>query len=300
MQLKNLRIFRLADARPLDIEQLQTQLEQRAFVSGSSQDPVSIGWAEPRHGEGLAYGPNGQILLSVRSEKKLLPSSVINQVAQAKARDIEEEQGYRPGRKQMREIKEQVITELMPRAFSVHRDTSVWIDPVNRWLVVDTASNAVGDEVMGLIAKTFDPFPALPLYTELSPAAAMTSWLAEDEAPAGFSIDQDTELRSTSERRATVRYVRHSVDTNEVRNHIEAGKQCTRLALTWNDKISFVLDDGLALKRVTPLDVLKDQNDTISGDDTERFNSDMALMTAELAALISDLVEALGGEKVVV
>lgn len=300
MWFKNLRVFRLSQAWSHTPDTLEAALQEHAFQPGTSQDPVSVGWVAPREGEGLVHNLNGQLLISVRSEKKLLPSTVINQVARIKARDIEEEQGYRPGRKQVREIKEQVITELMPRAFSIHRDTKIWIDTKNLWLVVDAASAATGDEVMGLLAKSLDPFPVLPLYTELSPAAAMTAWLAEDEAPANFSIDQDTELRSTSESRAVVRYVRQSIDIDEVRKHIESGKQCTRLALTWNDKISFVLTDGLEVKRLAPLDVLKDQNDALSGDDAELFNSDMTLMTAELAPMLNDLIEALGGEKVVI
>lgn len=153
---------------------------------------------------------------------------------------------------------------------------------------------------MGLLAKTLEPFPVLPLYTERSPSSAMTSWLAEDQAPANFTIDQDTELRSSSESRAVVRYVRHSIDIEEVRKHIESGKQCTRLALTWNDKISFVLTDGLEVKRLAPLDVLKEKNDTLSGDEAELFDSDMTLMTSELAPMLADLIDALGGEKAVV
>ncbi|HLS43725.1 MAG TPA: recombination-associated protein RdgC [Paenalcaligenes sp.] len=300
MWFKNLRIFRLSPAWSYSADELEGLLETHAFQPGTSQDPVSVGWVAPREGGALVHNLNGQFLISVRSEKKLLPTTVINQVARAKARDIEEEQGYRPGRKQMREIKEQVITDLLPRAFSIHRDTKIWIDTQNHWLVVDAAAAATGDEVMGLLAKSLDPFPVLPLYTELSPAAAMTAWLVADEAPANFTIDQDTELRSTSESRAVVRYVRHSIDSDEVRKHIESGKQCTRLALTWNDKISFVLTDGLEVKRLAPLDVLKEQNETTMGDEAELFDSDMTLMTAELAPMLNDLIEALGGEKTVV
>lgn len=300
MWFKNLRIFRLTPAWSYTLEELEAALETHAFQPGTSQDPVSVGWVAPREGGSLVHNLNGQLLLSVRSEKKLLPSTVINQVTRAKARDIEEEQGYRPGRKQIREIKEQVITELLPRAFSIHRDTHVWIDTKNHWLIVDAAAAATGDEVMGLLAKTLEPFPVLPLYTERSPSSAMTSWLAEDQAPANFTIDQDTELRSSSESRAVVRYVRHSIDIEEVRKHIESGKQCTRLALTWNDKISFVLTDGLEVKRLAPLDVLKEKNDTLSGDEAELFDSDMTLMTSELAPMLADLIDALGGEKAVV
>ncbi len=292
MQIKNLRIYRLDPSWALDAAQLSELLEQHHFHPGTSQDPLSLGWTEPRAGHGLVYQNNEQILLCMRSEKKLLPGTVINQVARTKAAEIAEEQGYKPGRKQMQEVKEQVITELMPRAFSVARDTQVWIDPINRWLCVDAAAASTGDEVMGLLAKTINPFPVLPLYTELSPGGAMTSWLLEDEAPANFSIDQDTELRSTTESRALVKYVRHSAEPEELGRHIQAGKQCTRLALTWDDRISFVLTDSLELKRIILLDVIKEQKTSISGDEDELFNSDMSLITLELSRMFADLLHA--------
>ncbi len=125
----------------------------------------------------------------------------------------------------------------------------------------------------------------------------MTGWLAEDEGPANFSIDQDTELRSSGQSRAAVRYVRHSIDADDARRHIQSGKQCTRLAMTWADRISFVLTEGLDIKRVAPLDVLKEGNDTVMTNDAEKFDSDMTLMTGELARLLVELVDALGGEK---
>ncbi|MFY3334880.1 recombination-associated protein RdgC, partial [Achromobacter xylosoxidans] len=125
----------------------------------------------------------------------------------------------------------------------------------------------------------------------------MTGWLAEDEAPSNFSIDQDTELRSSGESGAAIRYVKHSIDADDVRRHIQSGKQCTRLAMTWADRISFVLTEGLDVKRVAPLDVLKEGNDTVAANDDEKFDSDMMLMTGELAKMLAELVEALGGEK---
>jgi recombination associated protein RdgC len=197
----------------------------------------------------------------------------------------------------MKEIKEQVTDELLPRAFSVYRDTRVWIDTRNHWLVIDAAAAAKSDEVLGLLAKVLDPFPVAPLHVELSPASAMTNWLIDNDPPAGFSIDQDTELRATNESRATVRYVRHSLDIDDVRKHVEAGKQCTRLAMTWADKVSFVLTDTLDVKRIAPLDVLKENQDSMAANEAELFDADFALMTGELARLLDDLVQALGGER---
>jgi recombination associated protein RdgC len=297
MWFKNLRVFRLSSNWSCTAESLEQALEKQAFQPGDSREMVRLGWVPVRENAGLVHSANGQYMISLRADKKLLPASVINQVARAKAQDIEEQQGYKPGRKQMKEIKEQVADELLPRAFSVYRDTRVWIDTQNHWLVIDAAAAAKSDEVLGLLAKVLDPFPVAPLHVELSPASAMTGWLIDNEPPAGFSIDQDTELRATNESRATVRYVRHSLDIDDVRKHVEAGKQCTRLAMTWADRVSFVLTDTLDIKRVAPLDVLKENQDALASNEDELFDSDFALMTGELARLLSDVVDALGGER---
>ena len=297
MWFRNLKIYHLSAAWTLFGDDLEAALARQAFQPGNNLEMQSIGWVPPRENGGLAHAVSGQILMSLRAEKKLLPATVINQVAKFRAQEIEEQQGYKPGRQQMKEIKERVTDELLPRAFSIYRDTRVWIDPLNHWLVIDAAASARADEVIGILSKCVDPFPLENLYVAQSPAAAMTGWLAEDEAPANFTIDQDTELRSSGESGAAIRYVKHSIDAEDARRHIQSGKQCTRLALTWADRVSFVLTEGLDIKRLSPLDVLKESNDTTTSNDTEKFDSDMTLMTGELAKLLAELVDALGGEK---
>ena len=296
MWFKNLQIYRLATPFPLAPEQLDEKLAGKAFQPGSSIEMQRMGWIPPRDDGTLAHAVGGQILITLRTEKKLLPASVINQVARARAQEIEEKQGYKPGRKEMRELKDAITNELLPRAFAIWRDTQVWIDPVRGRIVVDAAASAKGDEVMQLLNECVENLGARPLQTAQSPVGAMTSWLASDEAPSGFSVDQDTELRSTTESKATVRYVRHALDAADLRRHIEAGKQCTRLAMTWTDRVSFTLTESLAIKRVAPLDVLTETQDS-SGDEAERFDTDFALMTGELGRLIDHLIEALGGEQ---
>jgi recombination associated protein RdgC len=197
----------------------------------------------------------------------------------------------------MRELKEQVTDELLPRAFSIRRDTRVWIDTKNGWLVIDAGSQAVADEVRGLLVKSIDQLPLGTVRVSQSPVAAMTEWLLSGEGPAGFTLDQDTELRSPTEGNATVRYVGHTLDAEDMRRHIEAGKQCMRLAMTWNDRVSFVLTPSLIIKRIAPLDVLKEASDPTAQNDDERFDSDVTLMTAELDRMLCDLLDALGGEQ---
>jgi recombination associated protein RdgC len=195
----------------------------------------------------------------------------------------------------MKELKERVHDELLPRAFTIRSNVWTWIDPVNGWLVVDAASPAKADEVIKLLLKAVDRMPLESLRVQRSPVGVMTAWLQDDEAPAGFTVDMDTELRATGESKAAVRYVRHTLEPEEVRRHIAAGKQCTRLAMTWESKISFVLTESLAIKSIKPLDVLK-ENDAVTRNDDERFDGDFMLMTGELSLLLRDVVEALGGE----
>ncbi len=296
MWFKNLQLHRLPAPWAVTAEQIEKWLAPHAFEPAGSMEMLTQGWASPRENGSLVHALGGQMLLVFRAEKKLLPAPVVNQVTKARAQEIEEQQGYKPGRKQMRELKERVTDELTPRAFSIRRDTRVWIDTEHGWLVIDAAAQALADDVRSLLVKSIDALPLASVRTGLSPVAAMTRWLLADEAPAGFTVDQDTELRSIGEGNATVRYVGHSLEGEEVRRHLEEGKQCMRLALTWQDRVSFVLTPSLTIKRVAPLDVIKDAADpTVNGED-ETFDSDLTLMTGELRRMLADLVEALGGE----
>ncbi|MBV7538076.1 recombination-associated protein RdgC [Duganella sp. sic0402] len=295
MWFKNLQIYRLPAPWAYTPEQLETALAGNEFSPASSNELLRQGWDKPRPNGGLVHVVNKQMLILLGTEKKLLPNSVINQVAKARAAEMEEAQGFAPGKKAMKELKERVADELLPRAFSIRGNVWTWIDPVNGWLVVDAASPAKADEVIKLLLKAVDRMPLESLRVQRSPVGVMTEWLQTDEAPAGFTVDMDTELRATGESKAAVRYVKHSLDPEEVRRHIAAGKQCTRLAMTWDSKISFVLTESLAIKGIKPLDVLDEKDAGVRNDD-ERFDGDFMLMTGELAKLMADVVEALGGE----
>jgi recombination associated protein RdgC len=295
MWFKNLQIYRLPAPWAYTPEQLEEALSSNAFTPASSNELLRQGWDKPRPNGGLVHVVNKQMLILLGTEKKLLPNSVINQVAKARAAEMEEAQGFAPGKKAMKELKERVADELLPRAFSIRGNVWTWIDPVNGWLVVDAASPAKADEVIKLLLKAVDRMPLESLRVQRSPVGVMTEWLQTDEAPAGFTVDMDTELRATGESKAAVRYVKHSLDPEEVRRHIAAGKQCTRLAMTWDSKISFVLTESLAIKGVKPLDVLDEKDAGVRNDD-ERFDGDFMLMTGELSKLMADVVQALGGE----
>ena len=301
MWFKNLQIYRLPTPWAIDLASLDEQLARGEFTRCPSSKPMPRGWVSPRKDGALIYANNRQWLIALAVEERLLPSSVVNDTAQERAKQIGDQQGYPPGRKQMKEIKERVTEELMPRAFTKKRTSFVWIDPTNGWFVVDAGSPAKAEEVIEHLRHCLDEFPLKPLHTQLSPQSAMANWLAGSEAPAGFSIDRDCELKSGAEEKAAVKFVRHPLQdqwAGEVKTHLAAGKLPTRLALTWDDRISFLLTERLEIKRISFLDILKEEAEKSAERADEQFDADFALMTGELVRFLPQLIAALGGEQV--
>jgi len=173
--------------------------------------------------------------------------------------------------------------------------TRAWIDPVNGWLVVDAAGTTRAEELIGTLRDTLGSLAVQLVETERPPQVSMVSWLKLGEAPLRLTIDQDLELRAANQSKATIRYARHPLGGKEIQTHLAAGMYATRLGLTWNDRIAFVLTEKLQIKRVEFLEMSRDN--AASGNDVEaaeQFDIDFTVMAGELARLIEDVIMALG------
>ena len=256
-----------------------------------------MGWVPAR---GKAQGPlaesvGGQWLQKQAVEQRVLPGAVVKRRVDEMAAQIEQSSGRQPGKREKRELKEQALLELLPQAFTRLSTVAVWLDPKRRLLMIDAASAARADEVVVLLVKAVDGLRVAPLQTTLSAAAAMADWLVGGEPPAAFSVDRECELKSSDDTKAVVRYARHALDIDEVRQHIASGKRPTRLAITWNGRVSLLLTETMQLRKIDFLDVVMEDRPDVADADAA-FDADAALATGELARLIPDLVEALGGE----
>jgi len=295
MWFKNIFIYRLPENCAITADTLQEKLAQKPLRPCSGLDKQSRGWIPCRGDDRLVHVANQQILFALGVEQKLLPASIINRFAKERITDIEAQQGYKVGRKETKDIKEAITEELLPRAFAVQRTTYAWLDTVNGNLVIDAASSNKAEELLEFLNKTLDELQVKPLQTETSPVSAMTDWLAGEEAPYGFTIDRELELRATGESKATVRYANHALEGEEILAHIASGKRATRLGMTWNDRISFVLTEQLQIKKLAFLDIIKEESSTLADTADEMFELDFTLMTGELAKMLKDLTAALGG-----
>ncbi len=293
---KNVMVYRLPAHWSASLKQVEQGLDKGRFVECGATQMKSLGWVAPRgvqHGV-LAESVGGQWLLKLMMESKLVPAAVVKRALEQRVSKIAQETGRKPGKKESRDIKDELLLELLPKAFTKQDSVLVWIDPARRLLVTNAGSQGKADAVMTALVEALPGFAATLLQTEASASASMSQWLASGEPPAAFSIDRECELKAADESRAMVRYARHQLDIDEVRSHIGAGKLPTKLALTWNGRVSFMLTDAMHLKRISFLDVVFEgvaEND-------DAFDADAAIATGELSRLIPDLVDALGGELV--
>jgi recombination associated protein RdgC len=296
---KNLMVYRMVSAWTMAQAQLEEALDKVRFVPCGASQEKSVGWIEPR---GQAHGAlvevvDGQWVLKQMVETKAVPGSVVKRKVEERAQQIEATTGRKPGKKEKRDLAEDARQALLPMAFTKQSTVLVWIDPANARLVLDAGSQAKADETLTALVNAIDGLAVQLIDTKTAPATAMSEWLSTHEAPAGFSVDRECELKAPDESRAVVRYTRHALDTDEVSQHIAMGKVPTRLALTWNDRVSFVLTEALQLKKLSLLDVVLEDKPAAAGDGKDDgFDTDVALVTGELRQMLPALMEALGGE----
>jgi recombination associated protein RdgC len=292
---KNVIIYRIEASWSPSLTDAEAGLGKLRFVPCTPSQEKSTGWIEPR---GQEHGPlvesvGGQWLLEFMIETKTLPASVVRRKVDERCAQIEAATGRKPGKKEKKELKEDVTHELLPMAFTRHARVAVWIDPKERRLVVNAGNAARADEVVTSLVKALDGFAVAQIDTRIEPASAMSDWLSSQEPPAGFTIDRECELKATDESKAVVRYAKHPLDIEEVRQHIANGKRPTRLALTWEDRVSFELSETMQLRKLV---FLEGTLDNAGGRKEDDFDADAALATGELGELVPALLEALGGE----
>lgn len=294
---KNLQLYKIIQAAIP--ENFADVLQASAFVPCGASQEKSVGWVPPRgEANGLLMETiGGQHILKLMTETKAVPASVVKRKVQEQLQHIEATTGRKPGKKEARAIREDASLALLPLAFTKQSATLIWIDTANKLLTIDASSQSKADEAVTQLVKSLDGLGIQLVNTKTSPSAAMAAWLIEDHDELfishSFIIDRECELKASDESKAVVKYGRHPLDIEEVAQHIRMGKMPTKLALTWNDRVSFVLTEGLALKKLAFLDVCFEESKSDTAAD--HFDADVAISTGELSKLIPDLFEALGG-----
>jgi recombination associated protein RdgC len=297
---KNLSLFSLDSFWKITPAQLEEKLRKHPLLPCSAAAMQSQGWVAPHAASGLVYSQGKQVMLALGTQQRLLPAAVINQALKERAAAQEQQQGFALGRKQLRDLKDRITDELRPRAFVRERTVRAWLDLEKHRMAVDTSSPKVAENLASVLRNDLGEFPAIPLDTQEPAAAAMTTWLTAGSVSKEFALDQDCELVANELSKATVRYVRHGLEGAEIRSLIQGGKSVSRVGLVWRDRLSLVLTDKLGVKRLR-FESMDDKEPGAPGtgkaakDGEAEFEANFTLMSGELASLIDELVQQLGG-----
>ena len=294
---KNVMIYRLTKSLDWTSQKLQTALEQEIFHPCGQSDMSKFGWTNPLRGSELLHFSVGkQILLLARKEEKILPSHVVKRELDERVNLLEEKENRKLKKTEKQALKDDVTAMLLPRAFSKTQQTAIWIDSETNLIYVDAASSKRAEDTLALLRKSLGSLPVVPLAFANELTTVMTDWIAQDNLPEYLTALEEAELKAPDD--AVIRCKNHPLDSEEILSHLQKGKLVTKLALNWDEHLSFVLNDDGSLKRLKFADQIREKNDDILKEDyAQRFDADFVLMTGELAKLTENLIDDFGGEK---
>lgn len=299
MFFRNLTLFRFPTT--LDLGELDSQLSECALKPVGGLELSSRGFVSPfgRDAEAMSHRIGDAIWLTVGGEDKLLPAAVVNDLLQKKLAEIEQQEGRKLGGRARKRLKEDLVHELLPRAFVRPSRTDAMLDLGHGLCIVDSSSRKNAEAVVGEIRHALGSFPALPVNAEVAPRAILTGWITGDRLPDGLSLGDECELKDAADTGAVVKCQRQELQAEEIAKHLEAGKQVTRLALVLDDHLSFVLGEDLVVRKLKFLDGAVEQLESGDREDVRaELDARFALMAAELKRLFEVLEPALKLSKV--
>lgn len=286
MFFKNLTFFRFPTS--VDFSKLDEQLPEAALKPVGPLELSSRGFVSPfgRDEEALSHRIGEAIWLSVGGQDRILPAAVVNDVLAQKIAELEAKNGRRPGGKMRKQLKDEVLHDLLPRAFVKPSRTDALIDLEHGYIAVNTSSKKSGENVVSEIRRALGSFPALPLNAEVAPRSVLTGWIAGEPLPEGLSLGDECELKEALDGGAVVKAQHQELQSDEIAKHLEAGKQVTKLALVLDDHVSFVLGEDLGVRKLKFLDGAVDQLENTERDDLRaELDARFALMSAEVRRL---------------
>jgi recombination associated protein RdgC len=237
-------------------------------------------------------------MICQRRAEKIIPAGVVKQLLDDKVAALEAAESRDIYRRERLRLKDEIITDLLPRALTRITDRYAYIDTHSQLLVVDSASPGKAEELLASLRTTLGRLPATPLQTRQAPRDFMTRWLNGERLPEGFGLGGECELRHPDPEGGVVNCKHQDLSAGEIRQHVKNGKFACRLGLHWRERLSFVLNDDLSIKRLRFEDVVRDAADEVQAEDfASRFDLDFSLMTLELAEFLPQLLQAFGGEE---
>lgn len=296
--VKNLIIYRLS--HNIDLTNIEEQLSHLKYEPCGSLDMQRFGFIPPLgigKSDCLTHKVNNQMLISLLKEDKMLPTPVINDALNKKVEKLEADQGRKLKKTERQAIKDEVIQELLPRAFSKYTRFDVWVNLTDGFIAALVSSPRRAEDCFAMIRKAIGSLPVMPLTMKDPIELTLTEWVRSGKLPKGFVFGEQSEMKAMLEEGGMAKYSKQDLVSDEIQSNIEAGKLVTKLSLDYEDRITFCINDSFILSKIKFASAFLETNDDIEREDyNQRFDADFFLIISELNILIKTLIDSLGGE----
>lgn len=297
MWFRNLLVYTFPDAAKWSDEALQEALAQHPFRPCGHQDTQTLGWVSLLPGSGqLVHSAGDCALICLRRQQKILPAAAVREQLDERIAKIEQDEGRKVFRRERLQLREEITDTLLPRALTRSSRCHAYIDRRRGQLLIDSGNRNAAEELLNLLRECLGSLAVVPLNSAIAPGSAMTSWLHGNAPPEGFQLGRHCELKDPASPSNVIRARDQDLVGEELMRHLEAGKQVTKVNLSWRDAIEVGLGEDLSLKGLKFSDALREDAD--QGEDAAaRLDQGFAVMSLELGHFVDALVEGLGGKE---
>ena len=286
MWFKNLKLYRLNEQLKIDEGELQALLTEQTFRPCGKQELASMGWTNPLgQGESLYHAAAGNFWFTLKKQERILPAAVVNAELEEKVAQIEADTGNSVGKKAKQDLKQEITHKLLPQAFTKMSETHGFIAPKHNLVMIDASADGKAETFLATLRKTLGSLPVVPLCRR-SIAEELTDWLVSDNWPRDIELLEEAEFQDPAESGSIIRCKNQDLFADEIKAHLDAGKQMHKVEISWQDTLTAIIQEDLTVKRIKFADVLREENDDIPKEEmAARADADFALMAGELVKL---------------
>ncbi len=293
MWFRNLHLYRLTKPFELNPEQLAEKLEERSFEPCGRMSEESTGWISPvnRNRDYLVHAAGGCILICMRREQKVIPASAVKEELEEQMHAIRRELGRKVFSKEKQSLKEDIVSQMLPKAFVRSTHTHAYIDTKRGYLIFNASSDTMADTIHELLVETIGSFGAVKITAgEENPALILNHWV-EHGLPEGWELTGDYELKDPKDERVA-RFKDNEAENMVIGDLLEDGYWMSKLGIRYNGQFKAMIQPELQIKGIKFMDELLAENDDVDDEDElVKFDADFALMTRSLGDFIEDIIK---------
>ncbi|OCG20986.1 recombination-associated protein RdgC [Gilliamella sp. wkB108] len=289
---RNAIIYQLNNDTLLNKKAIENAIKSHPFIPCSNLDNNKMGWVSPyddHNQDDLIVDMQGHLLLRIKKETKILPAPVIKQALLEKIDKQEQTLNRKLSKNEKATLKDEVMIDLMPRAFSKYNHYWLWIDTHNKRIIVDCASFKQSEDILAILRKQLGSLALTPLSIDKPLEQIMTTWVKEKLNLPPFILGDQAELKDPIEGNAIISCKNQDITSNEILVHFESGKWITKIQIIDERGVSFIVNTDLTFKRIKFGSVILDENEDIGSDEFEkRLEADFFIMANTLSNTIND------------